>query len=251
VLLPGMSRRCRDPWLMGSVGVVLALFSGLGVWQLERAQQKRELKEIYIERSKLNPLGPRDLVLGGSAALVAWRRVRVHGRYDPSVTVLLDNQVLHGIPGYFILTPFRVEPRGPWVLVNRGWIPLQGGRHWVPPIVSEKKETEITGLARPLYRPAIMLGEDDPERLSATVWRVLSVDPERLAHKVAHRLLPFVIELDPAGSSGYRREWQIPGTGEERHIAYAVQWFAFAMVALALWWRACANRREGQGDIPQ
>ncbi|MGH8608161.1 MAG: SURF1 family protein [Gammaproteobacteria bacterium] len=246
-----MSRRCLDPWLMGGAAVLIAFFSGLGVWQLERAEQKRELKEIYLKRSKLNPLGPKDLVLGGSAALVAWRRVRVHGRYDPSVTVLLDNQILHGIPGYFVLTPFRVQLRGHWVLVNRGWIPLQGDRQRVPQIVTEKKETEITGLARPLYHPAIMLGEDEPERLSATVWRVLSVDPERLAHNVKHRLFPFVIELEPAGSSGFKREWQIPGTGEERHIAYAVQWFAFAAVVLALWLRACANRREEQGDIPQ
>ncbi|MGH8657749.1 MAG: SURF1 family protein [Gammaproteobacteria bacterium] len=237
-----MSRRCLDPWLMGGVGVVLALFTGLGVWQLERAEQKRELKEIYMKRSKLNPLGPKGLVLGRSAEVVAWRRVRAYGRYDASTTVLLDNQILNGIPGYFVLTPFRMQLQGYWVLVNRGWIPLQGDRRWVPQIVTEEKETEITGLARPLYRPAIMLGEDEPERLSATVWRVLSVDPERLAAKVKHRLLPLVIELDPAGSSGFRREWRIPGTGEERHIAYAVQWFAFAAVVLVLSLRACAHR---------
>ncbi len=237
-----MSRRCLDPWLMAGVGVTLALFTGLGAWQLERAEQKRELKEIYVKRSKLNPLGPNDLVLGDNADLVAWRRVRARGRYDTSMTILLDNQVLHGIPGYSVLTPFRLQLQGLCVLVNRGWIPLQGDRQWVPQIVTGEKETEITGLVRPLYRPAIMLGDDEPERLSATVWRMLSVDPERLAHKVKHRLLPFVIELDPAGSSGFRREWRIPGTGEERHIAYAVQWFAFAAVVLVLSLRACAHR---------
>lgn len=229
--------------------MLLAFFSGLGVWQLDRAEQKRELKGIYLKRSSLSPLEADDFDRWEDGALVAWRRVRARGHYDPRVTVLLDNQIVHGIPGYFVLTPFRVEPRGPWVLVNRGWIPLQGDRYWVPRIVIEEGATEITGLARPPYRSGIMLGKDEPERLSATVWRVLILDPERLSGDVKHRLLPFVIELDPAVSSGYRREWRIPGTGEERHVAYAVQWFAFAAVVLALCLRSCSIRRKGTEQL--
>lgn len=245
-----MSRHCLHPSILGGAGVMLALFIGLGAWQLERAEQKRELKENYMERTKLPPLEPKDLVSERSADQVAWRRVRAQGRYDASTIILLDNQTLTGIPGYFVLTPFRLQVQGQWVLVNRGWIPLQGDRQRVPQIVTEEKEEEITGLARPAYRPALMLGEDEPERLSATVWRVLSVDPKRLAHQVKRSLLPFVIELDAKNCSGTRCEWRIPGTGEERHIAYAVQWFAFAGVVLALWLRTCANRRKRENEKP-
>ena len=47
--------------------------------------------------------------------------------------------------------------------------------------------------------------------------------------------------------------WQLPGTTTDRHIGYAVQWFAFAATACAIWfsvslrrtWRPCLRGQHG------
>jgi cytochrome oxidase assembly protein ShyY1 len=41
--------------------------------------------------------------------------------------------------------------------------------------------------------------------------------------------------LDPRLPNGYVREWQPPGLPAIRHWSYAVQWWAFAVLAVALW----------------
>src|SRR5207244_1180915 len=44
-----------------------------------------------------------------------------------------------------------------------------------------------------------------------------------------------IMLLDPQAPFGYVREWQPPGLGPLRHLAYAIQWWSFAMLALIVW----------------
>jgi surfeit locus 1 family protein len=46
---------------------------------------------------------------------------------------------------------------------------------------------------------------------------------------------PRILLLDAGEPNGYVREWQPPGLTAERHSAYGVQWYAFAVLAIALW----------------
>jgi len=39
--------------------------------------------------------------------------------------------------------------------------------------------------------------------------------------------------LEPTAEDGYVRDWQAPGMAPERHVAYAGQWFALGLGALA------------------
>ena len=41
--------------------------------------------------------------------------------------------------------------------------------------------------------------------------------------------------LDPGAPDGFERDWRPAlGFGPERHLGYAVQWFAFALVAVVM-----------------
>jgi len=44
-----------------------------------------------------------------------------------------------------------------------------------------------------------------------------------------------VLLLDANQPNGYVREWQPPGMSADRHWSYGVQWYAFAVLAIALW----------------
>jgi surfeit locus 1 family protein len=49
-------------------------------------------------------------------------------------------------------------------------------------------------------------------------------------------VLPGLVLLDAEQPDGYEREWQTRfQSGPERHLAYAVQWFAFATAALVIY----------------
>src|SRR5205807_992975 len=41
--------------------------------------------------------------------------------------------------------------------------------------------------------------------------------------------------LDPQARFGYVRDWQPPGMAPLRHLAYAIQWWSFAVLALVVW----------------
>jgi surfeit locus 1 family protein len=48
-------------------------------------------------------------------------------------------------------------------------------------------------------------------------------------------LQPVVVLLAPDSPYGFVREWQPAPTGSERHLAYAVQWFAMALMLLIIY----------------
>jgi surfeit locus 1 family protein len=47
-------------------------------------------------------------------------------------------------------------------------------------------------------------------------------------------LLAPVLLLDADSGPGYLRDWQPPGISPERNYAYAVQWWSFALLAVAM-----------------
>jgi len=58
-----------------------------------------------------------------------------------------------------------------------------------------------------------------------------------LQSQLGIELLPFVVRIDANGAGAYRAEWQVfnIGFGPERHIAYAVTWFAMAITVVVMW----------------
>jgi cytochrome oxidase assembly protein ShyY1 len=56
-----------------------------------------------------------------------------------------------------------------------------------------------------------------------------------LAAALGRDLAPRQVLLDSGVPDGYVREWTVPGTTPDRHLGYAVQWFALAALAGAIW----------------
>jgi surfeit locus 1 family protein len=56
-----------------------------------------------------------------------------------------------------------------------------------------------------------------------------------LSTALQHPLESRQLLLNPDQPSGFVREWQLAGFGPERYLSYAVQWWAFATLALILY----------------
>lgn len=206
----------------------VALFGGMGHWQLRRAAEQRALERQFAQGD------------GGARALSSaldrvprYQRVEVQGRYDPDRQILLDNITLHGIAGYFVLTPLR-RSDGALLLVNRGWVPQGRTRGELPRLEVDAGPRSVTGRIDELPRAGI--------RLAATQqrgWpRVMNFpDSTEVAAALGGRVYPQVLLLDPVAPDGFRREWRPPGLGPMRHVAYAIQWFALALTAVILFFK--------------
>jgi surfeit locus 1 family protein len=210
----------------------LGVFVSLGLWQLDRAAEKRTLLQLAAEEGPAWDALPPD-----DTPLEAWlfRRVALSGGYEAQRQVLLDNMTLDGRVGYQVLTPFRLDS-GELVLVNRGWVPAAGQRSELPAVDVADGPRVVEGRLNRLPRPGIRLGPglpgapDDP-------WprRLLYPDHPTLVEAYREALAPYQLQLDPTAPDGFVRRWELVNMPPERHLGYAVQWFAFALVLVVIY----------------
>ena len=219
-------------WAAVATAVMLAVFVALGAWQIDRGRSKQALIAAF-ERGQ-----QATTVLGGGSvdALPRYRRVLVAGHYDPTRQILLDNMPSKdGLPGYRVLTPLVRSGSARLLLVDRGWVPLGESRAVLPEVRVDTAERTVTGRLDELPAPGVRIGEAGVA--GDAVWpRVLNFP--RQADVEQALLTPVesrILLLDPQLPDGYERVWHPAlGFGPERHLGYALQWFAFAVVLLVI-----------------
>ena len=214
----------------------LILLVSLGFWQLGRADEKRSFLKKK-QQAQTKEVVELESVLDNGLETYRYRQIALTGVYDSQHQFLLDNQMLKGKVGYFVLTPFIIDKTNNSVLVNRGWLPLNKDRRILPDIAISTLPQHLTGKLNQFPSVGILLKDAE---IPTTDWPsvVQVVNTQVLSKKLAYSLLPFQIELDPTMAGGYSREWkEIKIMPPEQHIAYAVQWFglAFTLTLLFLW----------------
>lgn len=228
------NRTLRASWGMAALALAgAALFVQLGRWQWHRAAEKRALAAAFAVGSLQElPLGT-----ASTSALPRYARVRVRGIYDAGHQFLLDNIIHHGVAGYQVLTPLRLED-GRTLLVNRGWVPLpQGRRDTLPDVTMAAGETvEVYGRLDALPVAALAAGTVAPSGDPSWPKRTSFPNAAQLAAALGTAVEARQLLLAADQPQGYRRDWQsaAAGFGPERHISYALQWWGLAALSLFL-----------------
>lgn len=220
---------------------LLPILLALGMWQLDRSEQKRVFLQLQEQASTTEVLHL-STAIENNAAELRYRNVEVAGRYDVEHQFLIDNQISGGKAGYFVLTPLVLAGESKAVLVNRGWIPLNHDRSAVPDLKINKLEAIITGRINNFPGVGIKLaGAEIPTESWPSVVQV--VDSNILAKKLGYSLFQFQVELAKELPDGFKREWQTSTImPPEQHTAYAVQWFALALTLTILFiWYSFKN----------
>lgn len=229
-----MRRRFRSRLVPTLAAVLLfPVFVALGYWQLQRAEEKRALQAEYDARAfdaelRVTPRLQR-------AADLRFYRVIAKGTYDLEYQLLLDNRVHHGVPGYYVITPLRVQGGDVRILVNRGWIPWGESRQPLPEFATPGGFQEITGIATVPLDRVFTLGAPVPLKNGPmTVWPYL--DMQRYRAAVPFPVQPVVVLLAPdSKAGGFTREWNRLDVGITVHQGYAFQWFALAAAVLMIY----------------
>ena len=222
-------------WLFATLSVFAgtALCIRLGIWQLDRLEQRRAFN-AQVESMRAAELLDLNQNLPADISSMEWRAVTVTGEYDFENQVVLRNQYNGDQYGYHLITPLLFK--GKAVLVDRGWIPADGNaapERYAWHQYNEAGQVTVTGQIR--------LGQDKPaiggvadaefsrgQRLD--IWNNLNVT--RISEQSPYPLLPVYIQpnLDGNNSEPPIKYQPVVELTEGSHFGYALQWFAFAAI---------------------
>jgi len=201
----------------------------LGFWQLSRLSQRRARNALVSARFS-QPMVPLTSLRPESTSML--RRASVTGTPDFGHEVVLAARTYQGSPGVDLFTPVRVPGSDTAVLVNRGWIYAPDGmsvdlRGW------RESTTDFVGYAE-LLPPGVPTRPDGVLRRDARVARELDqVTVESLLPYPVSRLYLVATQQDTTKPVGQRvARLPPPALDEGPHLSYAIQWFAFATIAI-------------------
>ncbi len=211
--------------VISSFGTVALVCVVLGLWQLDRLQERRAANVAALEASSAPPVR-----LEGGAALSAslsGRQVSAEGHYDHAHDVVLRGRAYGGSPGVEIVSPQVLQGGRTAVLVNRGFIPTPDAVTVQTDSVREFGSVRVKGTAL-----AVPSGTGAPlARGGGTTWSRL--DLEALIKRMPYQLAPVYIRQSPdAALPRFPRRLDPLPLDDGPHLSYAIQWFAFAAMAV-------------------
>lgn len=228
-------------WLLAVA--VAAAFIALGIWQLDRMHEKQGM--LDAARSAQTRVLPLAQALRGKQAYL---RARGSGRFLPGPPLLLDGRVRDGRVGVQVYQAFAPDGIERALLIDMGWLPLPADRR-VPHVSTPQGVQTVAGLLVPWPSAGLQLGRASrqPPMGDALLMRIDRETTQRILRPAAP-LHDGVLRLDPRLSLGYARDLQLLRNSlpPQRHLGYAVQWFALALAVLVtagvLTWRSRDRR---------
>lgn len=228
-------------WKLALLDVLfIALFISMGFWQLSRADEKKILLQSFTKRTEVAPLNAKTISKPGD-----WRfyKATLTGKFDNQHTIFLDNKTHDRQIGYEVYTPFKATDLPAFILIDRGFVPMGQSRKIMPQIRDIEGTVTLTGLLNlpPAY---VNLGKNTDSYPTFPL-RVEYIKLKELAKILQQGLFPYVLNITPNDPAAYAVEWQIVTVQPEKHMGYALQWFAFALTLLILFF---ALNRPAKND---
>jgi len=227
--------------------ILMALLLNLGFWQLGRAGEKAALEARWQARSALPAIAPQAMLEEPPAdELDQWvdRAVNWRGRFRPGDYLLLDNRIYRGQVGYHVIALAETQER--LIPVNLGWLPGDPSRRTLPEPVLPAEPVMIEGRVYvPAGNPLLMQKPLPPESLPAVVQTLYWDDwASTLAGLTGRVVLPYEIRIAPESSLALKAEWPVVNQSPSKHIGYAVQWFAMALMLCVIGVLRLTNLRD-------
>ena len=235
--------------------VMVAAFTGLGIWQLQRRVEKHALIAILNERLAVAPgaLPQPSQWNALTPAKDEFRRVSFTATYAPLPDAMVysaGSAVRADVsgPGTWAFLPARL-PTGETIAVNTGFVQNtmqdRGQQDRAVGRLVTGDPATLTGYIRfPESAGTLTPPENTVKRLWFTRDH-LAMAQALGWNEVSKAVAPFYIDLEqPAPESGIPKPGPLTVHLKDDHLQYAITWFtlAFAVVfAFGVWW--CGQRR--------
>lgn len=227
-----MTIKFRSNWRISLFSFAfLPILLGLGAWQLNRAEQKRQILQQHHAREQVDAIQYR-------ADLPQNAKATVQGVLESQRYWLLEGRTFQGKPGYEVLMALKLGEQT--LLINRGWIAAALDRKVMPTLepVPDYRVTLDGVLMLPSNSP---LTDEADNQLQQWPHRVLEMDMAMMSKQLGRTLEPLYLRLDAEHPLALQNIWQPTNMPPERHTAYAIQWFGLATALIILWLAASSN----------
>ena len=231
-----------------------------GTWQISRYEQTARVNRALSANAHAATVSLSTLrvpLVGAGPApsreAIRYRTVTVSGTYLPGTQDYVRGQSVAGRSGFYVVNPLRTDDGV--LMVVRGFAPVDANSTR-PPAVALPPSGVQQAVGRlqtpsPNSDEAASLGNDEitsvnpgeqARRLGTPVLDAYLTLSERQAGTAGLTVLPAPDLSNPAG-----------GAVEPQHLAYIVQWYLFALLALAapLVMARAESRRERDDDEPE
>jgi surfeit locus 1 family protein len=219
-----MSFRARLLVIVSFTTVALVCIA-LGLWQMDRLRQRRAANVVALEARSAPPVRLEGEV--ATSMSLEGRQVSAIGHYDHVHDVVLRGRAYRGSPGVEIVSPLVLDGGRTAVLVNRGFVPSPDAVTVQTDSLREFGRVRVEGAAL-----TIGSGRGAPlERNGGTTWTRL--DLEALGKRMPYQLAPIYIRQSPdTALPRFPRRLDPLPIDDGPHLSYAIQWFAFAVMAV-------------------
>jgi surfeit locus 1 family protein len=232
-------------------GLMLIVFVGLGVWQLQRRVEKHALIATLDQRLAEPPgaLPPPSQWVALTAASDEFRRVQFQATYAsvPDAMVYSSGSAVRDDvsgPGTWAFLPARLAG-GEIVAINTGFVQntmqdrAQQDRA-VKPLLTNAPVT-LTGYLRFPEQAGLLTPQ---QNLANRLWftRDHLAMADALGWGKGGTVAPFYIDLEsPVPANGIPKPGALEVHLKDDHMQYAITWFSLAgavVIAFGVWWRA-------------
>jgi surfeit locus 1 family protein len=204
---------------------VAAVCARLGIWQVHRLHQRRQANAV-AQAARSAPV-----VLLASKSLpdtsLANRRIEVTGRYDHAHEIVLRGRAYQGVPGVEIVSPLMLGDGREAVLVNRGFVPAPDAFTVELDSLREPGEKLVRGIALPIGSGGGAPLQHGQER----TWAKLDMAQLRARLPYPFHSI-YILQSPDTTLPRFPRRLDPPALDDGPHLSYAIQWFAFAIMAV-------------------
>lgn len=227
-----------------SVGILIKL----GLWQLDRGNEKLRYEQQLSERAQQSPRS-----LGGVISELQSSRTQAQDLSEqqslnglkvdveletPSgLVILLDNQINQGTVGYVIYMLGEVQGQGKQflhkhqLLIDLGFVVASRDRRELPQLGNITLPTNMSGR---LYTRSMNPLSHELGLENTTPKRIQNINITALSEYTGQAILPFVFQPQSLESWPYELLWRPTAMKSEKHFGYSFQWFVMAAVLLFL-----------------
>jgi surfeit locus 1 family protein len=206
--------------------IAAGVFARLGVWQLARLHEKVRRNASIAEQQR-QPAAP-FVTLPRDTATAHYRKASASGRFDYDHELVLAPRTHQGSPGVELITPLRLAGSDTAVLVNRGWVYSPDGASVDLQRWREGDTATVTGYIELYAADGAVTNVSRVPRLVRHVSR-----SEIAPHFASPLASYYLIETGDSADGAHPARRELPALDEGPHRGYAMQWFTFAVIALA------------------
>jgi cytochrome oxidase assembly protein ShyY1 len=230
----GVLRSTRFPALLGVSILVALACAAAGAWQVQRFDEKRAANHELRANDAAPARSVAEVLAVGqpAARTLKFRKVIARGEYDPAGQVLVRKREVDGQLGFLVLTPLRTSA-GPVLYLVRGFVPATGAATETPTVPEPPSgQVTLTGRVYPSESGGLRAGLP-PSQVDAIDVPALAAQQqvqayggyaELVSSEPVDTALPALPAPDLSNPAG--------GAFTAQHLAYVVQWFLFALLAL-------------------